>query len=87
MARKSVASITVNPNLRCQRVYPTENYNHPISALKTVGLKLSSDQAIELARALLAASQDWDEVEITAYRLTPRKIDRTYHITITSRSE
>jgi hypothetical protein len=41
------------------------------------------DQAIHLARVLLAVSQEWEEVDITAYRLK-RRADGTYQITVTS---
>jgi type II secretory pathway pseudopilin PulG len=52
--------------------------------LKTVGFKVSREQGIALARVLLAVTQDWDEVDITAYRLEKRAVDGTYHITVTS---
>lgn len=84
MPRKSPRSITVNPNLRCLRVYPVETTNKSVNELKTIGLKLSKEQAVNLARILLAVTQDWDEVDITAYRFDKRKSDGTYHITVTS---
>jgi len=84
MPRKSPTSITVNPNLRCLRIYPIEDTNKNINELKTIGLKLSKEQAINLARILLAVTQNWDEVDITAYRFDKRKSDDTYHITVTS---
>ena len=37
-----------------------------------------------MARVLLAVSQDWNELEVTAYRLKKRKSDGTYQITVTS---
>ena len=49
-----------------------------------MGIKLSRDQAIHLSRVLLAVSQEWDEIDITAYRLKKRKSDGTYQITVTS---
>jgi len=55
--------------------------------LKTIGIKLSKDQAIHLARVLLAVTQDWDIIDITAYRFERRKSDGTYHITVTSYQE
>lgn len=84
MARKSPTSITIDPNLRCLRVYPTEETQKSTRDLKTVGIKLSKEQAIHLARVLLAVTQEWDELEVTAYRLEKRKSDGTYHITVTS---
>jgi hypothetical protein len=84
MARKSSKSIIVDPNVRCLRIYPIENTNKRIEDLKTIGLKLSKDQAIHLSRVLLAVAQDWDEIDLTAYRFERRGNDGTYHITVTS---
>lgn len=83
MPRKSPKSITIDPNVRCQRIYPVENTNKNVRDLKTVGIKLTREQAIHLARVLLAAAQDWDEIDITAYRFKKRQSDGTYHITVT----
>lgn len=84
MARKSSSSIRVDPNVRCQRIYPVEETNMNVRDLKTIGIKLSRDQAVHLARVLLAVSQEWEEIDITGYRLERRKTDGTYHLTITS---
>lgn len=84
MARESSKSIKVNPNVRCLRVYPIEKTNKSIEELKTVGIKLSRDQAIHLARVLLAVSQEWREIDLTAYRLERRKADGTHQLTVTS---
>ncbi len=84
MPRKSVAQVAINGNIRCQRVYPVENSRKSLAELKTVGLKLTAEQAIHLARALLAASQDWHTIEVTAYRFDRRRQDGTYHITVTT---
>lgn len=84
MPRQSPKSITIDPNVRCERVYPIEGTHKRLSDLKTVGLKLSKEQAIHLARVLLAASQEWNTIDITAYRLERRKKDGTYHVTVTS---
>ena len=84
MSRLSSKSITVNPNIRCLRIYPVEGTDKNVSELKTIGLKLSKEQAIDLARVLLAVRQDWNELEVTAYRLKKRKSDGTYQITVTS---
>ena len=84
MSRQSSTSITIDPNVRCQRIYPTEDTPKRIEDLKTVGVKLTGDQAIHLARVLLAVAQDWEEIDITAYRFEKRQSDGTYHITVTS---
>jgi len=54
-----------------------------VRELKTVGIKLSKDQAIHLARILLAVSQEWEEIDITAFRLK-RRLDGTYQINVTN---
>jgi hypothetical protein len=87
MARTTVASIRINPNVRCEKIYPVDNTHKSVETLKTVGLKLSSTQAIALSRVLLAAAQEWEEIDITAYRFKRRKIDGTYQITITTMSK
>jgi len=84
MTRRSSRSISIDPNVRCLRIYPIEDTDKNISELKTVGIKLSREQGIHLARVLLAASQEWDEIDVTAYRLKRRKSDGTYQITVTS---
>jgi len=85
--RKSAASIRIDPNVRCDRIYPVDdnpNRKITITDRKTVGLKLSRPQAVHLARVLLAATQEWDEIEVTAWRRDKRKSDGTYHVTVTS---
>jgi hypothetical protein len=84
MPRKSPKSITVNANVRCLRVYPVKGTNKNVKSLKTVGLKLSKEQATHLARVLLAVTQEWEELEITARRFKKRKSDGTYPITVTT---
>jgi hypothetical protein len=84
--RESSRSITVNPNVRALRIYPVKETDKRVSALKTVGLKLSREEAIHLARVLLAVSQEWDEIDITGYRLKRRLSDGTYQVTVTSSS-
>ena len=83
MVRKSAKSVKIDTNVRCNRIYPVEGTEKNVSELKTVGMKLSKDQAIHLARVLLAVSQEWEEIEITAYRLK-RRSDGTYQLTVTS---
>ncbi len=84
MKRLTINQVIVPPNLRALKVYPLEDTAKTIADLKTVGIKLSKDQAIALARVLLVASQDWDEMEITCYRKDKRSLDNTYSITVTT---
>lgn len=85
MPRKSVKSLGINANLRCLKVYPSARTKKQIQDLQTIGIKLSRDQAFHLAKALLAASKAWNEIDITVYRLEPRQSDGTYHVTVTSK--
>ncbi len=89
--RRSVKRITVAQNVRCQRIIPVEaSQNTPCAARhsarwmgKTISFHLTKEQAIHLARVLLAATQEWDEIDITAFRFQ-RRTDGTYPVTVTS---
>ena len=50
--RVAASSLRIDPNVRCQRIYPVEDSEatKKIADLKTVGIKLSREQAIHLAR-------------------------------------
>lgn len=88
--RQAASSIKINSNVRCQRIYPVEDRGDrgkTIADLKTVGIKLSREQAVHLARVLLAAAQDWNEIDITAWRIYKRQSDGTYNVTVTSAVE
>ena len=84
MARESPRSIRVDANVRCQRIYPVENTRKDVSQLKTIGIRMTRDQAIHLARVLLAVSQEWDMIDITGRRFKKRRSDGTYELTVTS---
>jgi hypothetical protein len=45
MPRESSKSISVDPNVRCLRIYPIEKTSKNVRELKTVGIKLSRDLA------------------------------------------
>jgi hypothetical protein len=85
--RQSASSVSVDTNVRCQRVYPTEDTKRTVAELQSVGVKLSKEQAIHLARVLLVVAQDWDEIDITAYRFDKRRDDGLYRLTVTSQVE
>ena len=84
MPRQTVNSVAVSPNIRALRVYSVEGSRKTIDQLQTVGIKLSKEQAIHLARVLLAVTQEWDSVEITAKRFERRQNDGTFPVTVTS---
>jgi hypothetical protein len=87
MSRKSIGGIQIDQNLRCLKIYPLEGTQKEVRELKTIGIQLSREQAIHLARALLAASQDWKTIDITGYRFKKRRSDNTFHLTVTSHQE
>ena len=85
--RKSTSSIRIDTNVRCKRIYPVadgKQQDKALEHLKTVGIKFSREQALHLARVLLAATQDWEEIDVTAWRTRRRKTDGTYMVTVTS---
>lgn len=63
--RVAPGSVRINANVRCERIYPTESTRKTVGELKTVGFRLSREQAIHLARVLLAVSQEWADVDVT----------------------
>ena len=91
MARSSAKKITVDQNVRCKRIIPIEDsINTPCTANHSklwngnmVALQLTKEQAVHLARVLLAATQEWDHISITAFRYQKQK-DGTYPVTVTS---
>jgi len=74
----------VDPNVRCDRIYPVEDTRRRIEDLRTVGFRMSREQAVHLARVLLAVTQDWPNIDITGRRFERRRSDHTYSITVTS---
>ena len=87
LTRQSASAVSVDTNVRCLRIYPTEDTNRTVSDLQTVRIRLTKEQAIHLARVLLVVTQQWDEVDITAYRFEKRQEDGTYRLTITTQVE
>ena len=87
LKRQTASAVSVDTNVRCLRVFPTEDTKHAVSDLQTVGIRLTREQAIHLARVLLVVTQEWDEVDITAFRFEKRREDGSYRLTITSQVE
>jgi hypothetical protein len=84
MSRKTASAIRVDPNVRALRIYPVEGTAKSVETLKTVGIKLSREQAVHLARVLLAMSQDHSVIDITGYRFERRRADNTSQVTVTA---
>lgn len=55
-----------------------------VEDLDTIGFKLTRQQAVDLARVLLAVTQDWQELDITGFRRKRRRSDGTFRLTVTS---
>lgn len=83
MSRKSASTISIDTNVRALKVYPQEPSKKSLTELKTVGIRLNRSQAIHLARVLLCVTQEWESLEITAYRRL-RKSDGTCQVTVTT---
>lgn len=63
MPRRAAKSITIDANVRCQRIYPVPGTKKVVKELDTIGFKMSRQQAIDFARVILAVTQDWQEIE------------------------
>jgi hypothetical protein len=81
MPKKPLTSLIIDTHVRCLQVFPKEN-EAGFKDLKTMGLRLSRDEALHLARALLAATQEWEEVELVVHRFDKRKSDNTYLLSV-----
>ncbi len=81
---KTTRGITVKSNLSALRIYPVEGTKRTIDKLKTVAMVFDRKQAVDLATRLLLASQAWDKIAVTGFRLRPRKSDGKFIVTVTS---
>ena len=97
MPRQSITlkNLSIDENERCQRIIPVaDSINTPCPAQhskkwkgNTIAIHLTKDEAIHLAAVLLAATQHWKEISVTARRLQRRHADGTYSIRVTSAAE
>ena len=75
---------SVNAELRCVRLTPTEDTKKSIADLKTIALSLTKAQADALASALKnATAQGLETILVTGHR-KPMK-DGQYRMTVTGR--
>jgi hypothetical protein len=81
MPKKPLTSLTIDTHVRCLQIFPKEK-EAAYEKLETMGVKLSRQEALHLARALLAATQDWEEVELVVHRFDKRKSDNTYLLSV-----
>jgi len=81
MPKKPLTSITIDTHIRCRQVFPPEN-QAAYKDLTIMGVRLSREEALHLARAILAATQEWQEVELVVHRFDKRTSDNTYLLTV-----
>ena len=55
-------------NVKCNKIYPALDTSKQVSDLKTVAFQVSKEQAIDLAKKLLAAAQSSSKIDVTAFR-------------------
>ncbi len=81
MPKKSIINLGVDLRCRCLKVFPppdAEAYRD----LATLRFRLNREQAYQLARALLAATQDWEEVEVVVHRFERRPRDGAFLVSV-----
>ncbi|HHQ5621069.1 TPA: hypothetical protein ACSRFI_004077 [Clostridioides difficile] len=76
MATHSLNQATITTNSKALKIYP-EKLKQNGNLHDTIGLKLSRQQAVDLATRLLMAAENWEEMRLTAFR-------KGNNITITS---
>jgi hypothetical protein len=81
MPKRPFTSLTIDTHVRCLQVFPKEK-EAAYKELPTMGVRLSREEALHLARALLAATQEWKEVELVVHRFDKRKSDNTYLLSV-----
>lgn len=81
MTKKPLTTLTIDTHIRCLQIYPKDTET-AYKDLKTIGLRLSRQEALRLAGALLAAAQEWQEVELVGHRFDRRKSDNTYLLSV-----
>jgi hypothetical protein len=81
MPKKPLTSLIIDTHVRCLQVFPKEKETG-YKDLKTMGIRLSREEALHLARAILAATQEWEEVELVVHRFDKRKSDNTYLLSV-----
>jgi hypothetical protein len=80
----TVKKLKLKTPLHCYKIYPTETSKRTLEDLKTVAVRLTKQQAIDLATTLLLAAQSWDIIDVTAFRKTKSRSTGEYQLTVTS---
>ncbi len=87
MPTATMRSLKIKSSLHCFKIYPGEQTKRTIEELKTVALRLTKSQAVDLATALLAAAQHWEIIDITGFRRPSQGQSTGYPITVTSKQK
>lgn len=67
MATHSLKQINVKTGSKTLKIYP-EKLKENGELHSSVGIKLSRQQAVELATSLLVGASTWEEMHLTAFR-------------------
>ncbi len=81
---KTTKNILVKSNVSALRIYPLPGTKRSIEKLGTVAMVFDKKQAARLATRLLIASEVWDKIAVTGFRLKPRKSDGLFIVTVTA---
>jgi hypothetical protein len=81
---KTTKALSVKSNFAALRVYPLPGTKRSIDELGTVAMVFDKKQAVQLATRLLIASEAWDKIAVTGFRLRPRKSDGLFIVTVTT---
>lgn len=84
MSTATTKSLKVKTPLHCYKIYPTEQSTRTMEELKTVAVRLTKQQAVDLATTLLLAAQTWNIIDVTAFRKHKSKAKGEYPLTVTS---
>lgn len=81
MPKKSIINVGVDLRCRCLEVFPPPEAE-PFRELATFRFRLNREQACQLARALLAATQEWEEMEVVVHRFEGRRRDGAFLVSV-----
>lgn len=81
MPKKSFINLDVDLRCRCLQVFPPPEAE-PYQELANFRFRLTREQAYQLARALLAATQEWEELEIVVHRFERRPSDGAFLVSV-----
>ena len=78
----SVKSVKNSSMVGVEKLYPIETYDKVGKEHKSIAIKLTKQQAIELATDLLIGAKEWDELFVTGFKQTKPYVTVTSRISI-----